>query len=47
MKIQTVIHPSAVIETGAQIGAGVQIGPFCHVSADAVIGDNVKLIGHV
>jgi UDP-N-acetylglucosamine acyltransferase len=47
MKIQTVIHPSAVIETGAQIGAGVQIGPFCHVSADAVIGDNVELIGHV
>ncbi len=47
MKIETSIHPSSVIEAGAQIGAGVRIGPFCHVSADAVIGDHVELIGHV
>jgi UDP-N-acetylglucosamine acyltransferase len=47
MQNQTVIHPSSVIEPGAEIGAGVRIGPFCHVSADAVLGDNVELIGHV
>jgi UDP-N-acetylglucosamine acyltransferase len=47
MKIETSIHPSSVIEAGAQIGVGVRIGPFCHVSADAVIEDQAELIGHV
>jgi UDP-N-acetylglucosamine acyltransferase len=47
MQDQTVIHSSSVIEPGAKIGAGVRIGPFCHVSADAVLGDGVELIGHV
>lgn len=47
MKIQTSIHPSAVVEDGAQIGEGVRIGPFCHVSADAVIGDRVELVSHI
>lgn len=41
------IHPSAVIETGAQIGENVQIGPFCHIGNKAVIGDNVVLKSHV
>lgn len=44
---QTVIHPMAVVEKGAQLGTNVRIGPFCHVSADAVIGDDVELFGHV
>lgn len=47
MTSQTVIHPSSVIEPGAQIGSGVRVGPFCHVSADAVLGDGVELVGHV
>ncbi|RWQ89693.1 MAG: acyl-[acyl-carrier-protein]--UDP-N-acetylglucosamine O-acyltransferase [Mesorhizobium sp.] len=47
MKIQTVIHPSSVIEAGAKIGEGVRIGPFCHISADAVIGDRVELVSHI
>lgn len=33
----TEIHPTAIIENGAQIGAGVKIGPYC------VVGDNVKI----
>jgi UDP-2-acetamido-3-amino-2,3-dideoxy-glucuronate N-acetyltransferase len=32
------IHASAVIEAGAQIGAGTRIRPFVHVSAGARIG---------
>lgn len=44
---ETFIHPAAVVEAGAQLGAGVRIGPFCHVSADAVIGDRVELMSHV
>lgn len=41
------IHPTAVIETGASIGAGVRIGPFCHVGPEVVIGDRVELKSHV
>jgi UDP-N-acetylglucosamine acyltransferase len=40
MQAQTVIHPSSVVEAGARIGSGVRIGPFCHISADAVIGEH-------
>jgi len=41
------IHPSAVIEDGAQIGADVAIGPFCHVGPQVVLGDGAELISHV
>lgn len=43
----TFIHPMAVIEDGARLGTGVHVGPFCHVSADAVLGDGVKLVSNV
>ena len=41
------IHPSAVIEPSAQIGANVEIGPFCYVCNDVEIGDDCKLSAHV
>jgi len=41
------IHPSAVIEDGAQIGPGCQIGPFCHVGPEVVLGPRVELKSHV
>ncbi|MEQ8291677.1 MAG: acyl-ACP--UDP-N-acetylglucosamine O-acyltransferase [Roseovarius sp.] len=44
---ETDIHPSAVVEPGAQLGQGVQIGPFCHVGPDAKLGDGVTLKSHV
>ncbi len=44
---ETIIHPSAVVESGAQIGQGVHIGPFCHVGPEAVLGDGVVLKSHV
>ena len=40
-------HPSAVIDAGAQIGAGTRIWHFCHImpgaqiGADCVLGQNV------
>ncbi len=40
------IHPSAVIETGARLGEGVRIGPFCVVGAGVVLGDRVELKSH-
>ncbi|RWL81314.1 MAG: acyl-ACP--UDP-N-acetylglucosamine O-acyltransferase [Mesorhizobium sp.] len=47
MKVETFIHPSSVVEEGARLGKGVRIGPFCHISADSIIGDRVELVSHV
>jgi UDP-N-acetylglucosamine acyltransferase len=41
------IHPSAVIEQGAQIGKGCVVGPFCHIGPNVVLDDNVTLKSHV
>ncbi len=41
------IHPSAIVEPGAELGEGVRIGPFCLVGAHAVIGDQTQLRSHV
>lgn len=41
------IHPSAVIEPGAQIGAEVRIGPFCVVGPKVRLADGVELKSHV
>ena len=41
------IHPSAVVEEGAQIAATAHIGPFCYISSKAKIGENVNLIARV
>ncbi|MFD1795959.1 acyl-ACP--UDP-N-acetylglucosamine O-acyltransferase [Paracoccus aurantiacus] len=43
----TLIHPSAIVETGAKIGQGVRIGPFCLVGSQAHLGDGVELKSHV
>ena len=41
------IHPTAIVEDGARLGADVEIGPYCIVGPHAVIGDGVKLHSHV
>ena len=41
------IHPSAVVEEGAQIAPTAEIGPFCWISSKAKIGENVKLLARV
>ena len=41
------IHPSAIVDPAARLGAGVSIGPFCTVGPDVVLGDRVQLISHV
>lgn len=37
------VHPTAVVEAGCQLGHGVRIGPYCVVSAEAVIGEGTVL----
>jgi UDP-N-acetylglucosamine acyltransferase len=39
-------HPTAVIEAGARLGAGVKIGPYCVVGADVTLDDGVELVSH-
>jgi len=41
------IHASAIVEDGAQLGAGVAVGPFCHVGSRVVLEDGVRLVSHV
>ncbi len=41
------IHPSAIIEEGAQIGPDCVIGPFCVVGPDVTLGARVTLKSHV
>jgi UDP-N-acetylglucosamine acyltransferase len=44
---QPVVHPTAVVESGARLAAGVRIGPYCVVSAGAMIGRGTVLENHV
>ena len=37
------IHPTAIVESGAELGADVEIGPFACVSAKAKIGDRTRI----
>ncbi len=41
------IHPSAIIEDGAQIGQDCVVGPFCHIGSSVKLGDRVELKSHV
>jgi UDP-N-acetylglucosamine acyltransferase len=41
------IHPTAIIDGGAQIGADVEIGPLCIVGPAAILETGVRLISGV
>ena len=41
------IDPTARVADGARLGKDVEIGPYCIVGADAVIGDGCRLVAHV
>ena len=41
------IHPTAIVDEGAQLGADVEVGPFSIVGAEAVIGDKCVIQSHV
>lgn len=43
----TNIHPTAIIEPGAVIGADVTIGPFTVIESDVQIGDRCNIGPHV
>jgi UDP-N-acetylglucosamine acyltransferase len=41
------IHPTAVIEDGAQLAANVVVGPYCTVGPSVILGEGVELVSHV
>jgi UDP-N-acetylglucosamine acyltransferase len=41
------IHPTAVVELGAELGSNVEIGPFSYIDRDVQIGDNTVIGPHV
>lgn len=41
------IHPTAIIEDGAELGADVEVGPYSIVGAEVSLGDGVRLHSHV
>jgi UDP-N-acetylglucosamine acyltransferase len=41
------IHPTAVVDRGAEIAADVQIGPYCVIGANVVLGEACRLGAHV
>lgn len=47
MKSHIEVHPSSVVEPGAQLGKGVKIGPFCVIGANVTLGEECELISHV
>ena len=40
------VHPSAVVEPGARLGAGVQVGAFSYIGSDVEIGDGSVIGPH-
>lgn len=40
------IHPTAIIDPAARLGADVEIGPFCTIGPNVQLGDRVRVISH-
>ena len=45
--VSTHVHPSAIVDSRAEVGAGCQIGPYCIVGADVKLGEGCRLHSHV
>ena len=41
------IHPTAIIEPGARLGDGVEVGPWTLIGADVEIGEGTRIGSHV
>ena len=41
------IHPTAVVDSGAELAADVEVGPYCVVGPGVRIADGSRLVGHV
>jgi UDP-N-acetylglucosamine acyltransferase len=46
-RVDTFVHPTAIVEEGANIGAGVQVGPYAHIGSHVVLEKGVHVYSHV
>ena len=42
---EELLHPSAIIDPTATLGAGVQVGPYAVIGAGVELGDGCR-VGH-
>ena len=47
MSTSTKIHPTALIESGAELGVGVSVGPYCTIGSKVRLGDGTQVQSHV
>ena len=40
------VHATAIVEPGAQLGAGVEVGAYAYVGGDVTLGDGTRLHHH-
>jgi UDP-N-acetylglucosamine acyltransferase len=43
----TFIHPTAIVDSTAELADSVEVGPYCIIGPSVVIGDGCKLESHV
>lgn len=44
--MSSTLHPTAIVESGAELGDGVEVGAYAYVGAGAVLGAGTKLHHH-
>lgn len=44
--METRIHPTAIVETGAALGTGVEIGAYAYIGARVTLGDRCRVHHH-
>ncbi len=47
VSMTTAIHPTAVVDPAARLGAGVEIGPYAVIGGDVELGDGCRIGPHV
>lgn len=47
LSMSTTIHPTAIIDPGAEIGSGTSIGPYTIIGPNVTIGENCQIGPHV
>jgi len=46
MSMAPQIHPTAVVDRGAQLGSDVSVGPFAVIESDVTVGDGCRIGSH-
>jgi UDP-N-acetylglucosamine acyltransferase len=47
LKLETAVHPTAVIDPAAKVPASCRVGPYCVIGAEVDLGEDCELMSHV